>query len=161
MHNLAWLLVPLGAILWRLRGGLLNNLTGHTNWLGFNDTVVRVIYSFGLAAAYGLLTGWTWHTPALAVALFAGCTIVGWFGAQLYPVRWRDIGLLSLSGGLRMAFVAAALLSPWPLLAGLLCGPIYWLAGRIPQPWGWGFWQEWLFGGAIGAALAATIVWPV
>ncbi|HTQ70636.1 MAG TPA: hypothetical protein VMH92_03980 [Acidocella sp.] len=161
---MAWILIPLAAFLWRLRGGLLNSITGTANYkigpLTFNDTTVRIIYSLGLAVAYGVLTAWTWHVAAMAVALFAGCTVWGWFGAALFPTKWRDIGLLSLSGTLRMGFVAAATLSPCPLLAGLLCGPVYWLGSRIPQsPGGWGFWQEWLFGAAIGASLAATIWW--
>lgn len=160
---MAWLLIPLASFLWRLRGGLLNNLTGKANWLGiFNDTVVRLIYSLGLAAGYGAVTAWNWHVALLALALFLGCTVWGWFGACLYPVKWHDVELLSTSGLLRMMFVWAAINSPWPLLAGPMCGPIYWLGGKIPQSAnGWDFWQEWLFGAAIGLSLVASIRWPV
>ncbi len=148
------ILILAGAFFWRLRGGLLNDLTGRANWMGFNDTVVRLIWSVGMAGAF-----WTadpleyWRIGILAVALFAGTTLVGWFGAALYPAKWHDIRLLSLSGTLRMAFVAAALLSPWPLLAGVLCGPTYWLASKLPRPHGWMFWGEWFFGAVIGGAL--------
>jgi hypothetical protein len=161
MHGAAWVLIPLAALLWRVRGGLLNAIVGHPNPGGLNDTAVRAIFSAGLAIAYGLLAGWHWHAAALAAGLFAACTVFGWYGASLCPTRWHDIGLLSLSGLLRMSFVALALLSPWPLVAGILCGPIYWLGSKIPQtPGGWDFWQEWLFGAAIGLSLAAAIWWP-
>ncbi len=158
-----------GALLWRLRGGLLNNLTGKANWMGFNDTVVRGIWSVGMAAAF-----WLTHPNAhwignfvhiwtgfgygfLAAALFAGTTVVGWFGAALLPAKWHDIWLLSLSGVLRMAPIALALLSPIPLIAGLLFGPAYWLGSKIPQkPGGWDFWGEFITGAVIGACLGLT-----
>jgi len=160
--SLVWLLVPLGAMLWRVRGGLINNLTGKANWMGFNDTVVRVIWAVGMAVAYGALAGWTWVVDALALNLFLGCVVVGWFGAQLYPTKFRDIALLSLSGFIRMsfaAFVGFHLQFPLLLLVGAMCGPIYWLGGKLPQkPDGWDFWQEWLFGAAIGAGLAGGVL---
>jgi hypothetical protein len=154
MHALIWLLVPLGAFLWRLRGGLLNDLTGQANWMGCNDTVVRLIWSLGMAGVFWLFRMLPlWHAGLLAAALFAGTTIIGWFGAALLPARWRDVLLLSLSGTLRIAFVAVALLSPWPLFAGVLCGPVYWLAAKLPSPQPWMFWGEWFFGATIGASL--------
>lgn len=154
-----WVLVPLASFLWRIRGGLLNAITGKANWLGFNDTVVRLIYSLGLALAYGFFAGWTWHVGALAVAFFLGCTLIGWFGANLFPEKLSDILLLSLSGLLRMGFVSLALFSVWPLIIGALCGPIYWLGSKVPQvPGGWDFWQEWFFGAAIGISLILSIL---
>ncbi len=157
----------LGAFLWRLRGGLLNSLAGKANWMGFNDTVVRGIWAVGMAWAFWLthpghaffgqhyLPAWT-APGLLGVALFAGTTIVGWFGAALYPTRWRDVGLLSLSGVLRMSFVALALLSPIPLFGGLLFGPAYWLGSKIPHPMAWMFWGEIITGAMIGACLGMT-----
>lgn len=161
----------LGSLLWRVRGGLLNSLTGKENWLGiFNDTTVRVIWSVGMGWAFWLTHyGYHWAFEGWAVAhgvpvrvgagltglaLFAGTTIVGWFGADLMPSRIRNVALLSLSGVLRMAFVALVLASPWPLLAGVLFGPAYWLGAKIPQkPGGWNFWGEWFCGAVIGACL--------
>lgn len=175
------LLVIMGAFLWRIRGGLLNSITGKENWHGFNDTVVRMLWSCGMAALFWLahpsapwlghhflagiwaanglhgFSAWCGGYTLLALALFAGTTVIGWMHAELYPKSWRDIWLLSLSGSLRMAFVAVALLSPWPLIAGALCGPIYWVGSRIPQkPGSWQFWQEWLFGALVGASLAVS-----
>jgi hypothetical protein len=151
----------LTAFLWRIRGGLLNNITGAANWMGFNDTVVRIVWSLGTALGFGLMTRFQWVDIALAVGLFLGTTLIGWFGAALFPTKWVDIGLLSLSGTLRMAPVSFVLLNPWPLLAGVLCGPIYWVGSRIPQTaGGWDFWQEWLFGTAIGASLVASAIYP-
>ncbi|MDE3023008.1 MAG: hypothetical protein KGI54_14310 [Pseudomonadota bacterium] len=166
------ILMLLGAFLWRLRGGILNSLTGKVNWLGFNDTAVRLIWSVGMSGAFWLLhpsahwigEGWllahgipAWCGVILLVAaLFAGTTVVGWFGAALLPTRLRDVALLSLSGILRMGPVALVLLSPLLLLAGLLFGPAYWLGARISQrPGGWDFWGEWITGAVIGACLGA------
>lgn len=166
----SFLLMILGAFLWRLRGGLLNDLTGQANYriLGvpFNDTVVRIIWSVGMSSAFWLFhpthtwlgEGWAHaHGVPLRVgagltglALFAGTTDVGWFGANLEPTRWRDIGLLSLSGFLRMSTVALALVSPWPLIAGILFGPAYWVGGKIPRWRPWMFWGEIICGAVIG-----------
>ena len=179
------ILALLGAFLWRLRGGLLNDLTGRENFpvlgIPFNDTVVRIIWSLGMGGAfwllhpthawlgeyltvklwaghgiYGFAIWWVEHS-LLCLALFAGTTI-GWFGADLIPPEtdWLDRPLLSLDGLARMAPVALVLLSPWPLLAGLLFGPAYWLGARLPQkPGGWDFWGEWITGAVIGACLGA------
>ena len=164
----------LGSLLWRLRGGLLNSLTGKANWLSvFNDTTVRIIWSAGMSWAFWLTHyGYHWVAEGWFVshgipvrigagltgsALFAGTTVVGWFGAALLPAKRRDVWLLSLSGILRMAPVALVLVSPWPLLGGLLFGPAYWLGARLPQkPNGWDFWGEWLCGAVIGACLGAV-----
>ena len=142
-----------GAILWRLRGGLLNDVTGRQNAFGMNDTAVRLIWSFGMSAAYwlGHPLPW-WRVAILAAAFFAGTTIIGWFGA-LSADTARNVALMSLSGTLRMAFVVAALLSAWPLLAGVLCGPVYWLGYKIPRPASWLVWPELLWGAVIGASL--------
>lgn len=167
------LLLPiLGAFLWRIRGGLINNMTGQQNWHGMNDTAVRCCWSFGMGGLYWLthpgahwlgeraaaahgIPGWA-GVLLLILALFLGTAAIGWFHAKLYPTHWRSVGLLSLSGVLRMAFPAALLLSPWLLVAGALCGPTYWLAGRLPHPKPWEFWGEWMFGAVIGAALALS-----
>lgn len=158
-----FLLIPLGAFLWRLRGGLLNDLTGRANWMGCNDTVVRLFWSGGMTGGYWLVH----HLPALNtlalfLALFAGTTLVGWLGAdvQLTHLTPRGLLLVSISGTLRMVFVAAALLSPWPLVVGILCGPIYWAASKLPHPYNWMFWGEILFGAAIGADLCLVSYLP-
>lgn len=165
-----FILALLGAFLWRLRGGLLNDLTGRENYpvlgIPFNDTVVRIIWSVGMAAAF-----WMLHPSAnwlgkelilkhqlpvwggfivLGLALFADTTDVGWFGAALLPTRWRDVGLLSFSGFLRSVAVAAALTSGWPLLAGLLFGPAYWLGSKIPRWRPWMVWGEIICGAVFG-----------
>ena len=165
------ILALLGAFLWRLRGGLLNDLTGKANWLGiFNDTTVRVIWAVGMdwgfwLTHYGyhwIAEGWfvthgapVWIGGGLTgSALFAGTTVIGWFGAALYPTRLRDVALLSLSGLLRMSFLAVVLASPWPMVAGFLFGPAYWIGAKLPHPKPWMFWGEVITGAIIGACLA-------
>ena len=147
------ILIPLGAILWRIRGGAIEDWTGVKNWHGFNDTAVRLIWSLGMSAAYwlGHPLPW-WRVAILAAAFFAGTTIIGWFGS-LSADTPKHVALMSLSGTLRMAFVVAALWSPWPLLAGVLCGPVYWLGYKIPRPASWLVWPELLWGAVIGASL--------
>lgn len=148
-----YILIPLGAFLWRLRGGLLNDLTGKVNFLGFNDTVVRLFWSIGMSGAFWLSHPLpAWRIAILALALFAGTTVIGWFGGLAADTP-KHIALASLSGTLRMAFVAVALLSPWPLVAGIVCGPVYWLAYKLPRPAAWCVWPEILFGAVIGASL--------
>ena len=156
MHDFVFLLIPLCAVLWRLRGGLLNDLTGQANWMGCNDTVVRLIFAVGTAAAYGAVTHWTYHVALLAVALFGAC-VIGWFGVadDLTQPTLRDVALISASGLARTALVAAALFSAWPLVAGVLCGPLYWAGSRIPQPFKGCVWQELFFGAALGASIIA------
>jgi hypothetical protein len=123
-----------------------------------------------MAGAYAMLGGVfphyagaysaVWMSALLAAALFAGTTLVGWYGADIHlgHLNPREFGLVTLSGVLRMAFVAAALLSPWPLAAGVLCGALYWAGGRLPVYRSWQFWGEIFFGAAIGASFAAGVV---
>lgn len=160
----------LGALLWRIRGGLIEGITGKKNWMGFNDTAVRAIWSIGMAWAFWsthpahhwLFEGWavhhgvpTWVGGGLTgLALFAGTTIIGWFGADLYPSKLHDVALLSLSGVLRMSFLAAVLVSPWPLVAGLLFGPAYWAVADLKHTKPWQFWGEFVCGAVIGACMA-------
>lgn len=156
-----WLLASLGAFLWRLRGGLLNDITGVANWEGFNDTVVRAIWSIGMAVGFWVFSGWSWHIPVLMVALFLGTTVIGWFGANISTITEEDYLLITFSTTLRLAFVSAALLSPWPILAGLLGGLAYKVGSLLPVPVkGW-VWQEIIFGAMVGASLAAVVIWPV
>ncbi|MDE1906633.1 MAG: hypothetical protein KGH75_09315 [Rhodospirillales bacterium] len=161
-----------GAFLWRLRGGLLNDLTGKENWMGFNDTVVRLIWSAGMALGFWWLhpahrwLGDSWAMARgvpvwvgcglLGLALFAGVTVFGWRGADIVPQNWNDVGALSESGILRMTFSAVLLQSPVLILAGLLFGPAYWLGARIPRWRRWMFWGEIICGAVIGACLTAA-----
>ena len=160
----------LGGFLWRIRGGLLNNITGQANWLGvFNDTTVRLIFGYGLALAW-----WGWHgvpwygALALGLALFIGETWVGWLGASLTPTLpdWTSVTLLSGSTLLRLlpAAVAVGLPVVWAgsqsglggielLECGAVGGLWYWLGARLPSPWPWLFWGEWLFGASLGFTL--------
>ncbi len=149
-------LILWSAFLWRLRGGLLNQITGVANWNGFNDTVVRGIYACGLTAAFWFLHPVipNWQLLALLGALFVSSTI-SWFGADVHLTapNLKYVAIISLSGTLRMALVAAALISPWPLLAGIMAGPIYWFGGKLPKPGAWCVWGELLFGAAIGVSI--------
>ncbi len=158
----ALVLILVSSFLWRIRGGLINALTGQDNFkLGpivFNDTVVRLIWAIGLTLTYGLFAGFSWKLIILAILLFLGATI-GWFGAELFPKTIKDVILITVSGLARMALVSLALLSLWPLLAGLLCGLAYYVGSKIPQkPGGWDFWQEWIFGALIGLSLFLTLI---
>jgi hypothetical protein len=179
MPGLPWfcVLLPmmlLGAFLWRLRGGLLNDLTGQENYpilgIPFNDTVVRIIWSVGMALAFWLIhPNFYWigewicncgvHPSFLfrfvafvflVLTLFAGTTVFGWFGAELKPASLYASFPLSLSGILRLSFMAVLLWNAWPLLAGLLFGPMYWLGTKLKVTYKWEFWGEILCGAAQG-----------
>jgi len=155
MNNiLSILLIPVSSILWRIRGGMLNDITGKANWMGMTDTAVRIIYAVGVSAVYGSAYGWNWHVATLAASLFAACTI-GWFGADiglLHP-NLKQIGLISASGLVRGAIISIGSLSFAPAIAGVLAGPICWLAARLPSGPKWLVWEEFIFGAAIGASL--------
>lgn len=165
------IMVPLGAFLWRLRGGLLNDLTGVANYkvlgIPFNDTVVRIIWSVGIAVPFWLLhpnvnyifkswlmahTGCTWIGCTLfAVSLFAGVTAVGW--GKTYSLLPPTLALawpMGKSGFLRMWFPAVVLLSFWPLVAGLLFTITYWLGAKTTVGRKWEFWGEIYTGAEIG-----------
>ncbi len=148
-----------GAFLWRLRGGLLNDLTGVANYkvgpIAFNDTVVRIIWAVGMASVFAVFHPMPyWQAEVLVTALFVSATI-GWFGADVHLTKpsLRYVAIISASGLARMALVALVLLSPWPLVAGALCGPLYWVGSKIPRPFKGCVWQEILFGAAVGASL--------
>lgn len=158
------------SFLWRLRGGLLNGLTGQDNFkflgIPFNDTVVRIIWSIGIA-----LPVWCIHPniywlgknyiisiggssliglPLFSLSLFAGVTVIGWFGADIVPTKWTEMGMLSVSGITRMIFPAILLMNPIPLIVGSLFGPIYLIGAQIPNTKPWMFWGESLCGAMIG-----------
>jgi hypothetical protein len=165
-----WPLIPLGAFLWRIRGGMIQDITGVANWHGFNDTAIRFAWAIGMGGAYALLGGiwplhlaWYFGLPLLIAMLFAGTTLIGWFGvdADLDHLSLEQMALASLSGVLRMALLAVGLLSPYPIAAGILCGPIYLLASKLPSPQKWMVWSEFAFGGAIGLSMACAALWPL
>jgi len=152
--NLAFLLIPVSSLLWRVRGGMIEDLTGEANWMGMNDTVVRLLYALGVAATFGAAYGFSPWIAALAIGLFLACTI-GWFGADvglLHPTP-QQVGLISASGALRGVIIAAAALSFGPLLAGPLAGPICWISARLPKGPKWLVWEEFIFGAVLGASL--------
>lgn len=144
----------MASILWRIRGGMVEDLTGQKNWMGLNDTAVRMIFALGVAALFGLSYGWTWHVAALAVMLFAACTI-GWFGADiglLHP-DFEQMMDISASGLVRGVLIAFGALSFGPMIAGPTAGPICWISARLPKGPKWLVWEEFLFGAALGASL--------
>lgn len=167
-----------GAFLWRLRGGLLNDLTGQENYkilgIPFNDTVVRILWSVGMTFLFCLFHPNFYHqfywwgnficdcqvnAPHLftiisfvfvSLSLFYGTTVIGWNGAKILPTNWKQMGRLSLSGVLRMLLPALVMFSIWPLIAGLLFGPAYLIGAKIPVKYKWEFWGEIINGGMIG-----------
>lgn len=180
-------LTLLGSFLWRLRGGLLNGITGQQNYrilgIPFNDTVVRLIWSFGMSIALFLFS-----TPEdnlikyshsyqhyfhisfglaecltvlfLAITFFYGVTVIGWRGADLLPTKIRDVVKLSIDGVFRLILTAIALWNIWPLIAGILMGPCYWIAAKLPVPKKmekWLFWGEFITGACIGFCLSMTL----
>lgn len=176
------ILIILGSFLWRLRGGLLNDLTGQENYpvLGvpFNDTVVRILWSGGMALGmfafgdinHGLLSygvsflSWYYHiavmwgtllaTVIVALTLFFGTTAVGWMGYNLEPTKLTDVVGLGKSGIMRTALTSVVLLSPWPVLSGVCFGPSYWLGYKIPRLKPWMFWGEIVCGAQYGFFLS-------
>lgn len=162
MHiALVWLLVPLGAFLWRVRGGLIQDLTGVANWHGFNDTAVRALFAVDMALAWLAFTHEPWRALFLSAALFVTC-VIGWFGAAmgLTDQTFVDAEEITASGFLGMLLPAVVVASPWPLFVGALCSPIYWIGSKIPQPFKGCVWEEILYGAAIGAALAGSVLCP-
>jgi len=152
--SLALLLIPVSSLLWRVRGGMVNDLTGKENWMGMNDTVVRLLYGLGVAAVHGFAYGFSPWTAALAAGLFLCCT-PGWFGADvglLHPTP-KQVGLISASGALRGAIIACTSLKLAPFLAGPLVGPICLVAARLPKGPKWLVWEEFLYGALLGASL--------
>lgn len=171
----------LGAFLWRLRGGLLNDLTGKPNYpilgIPFNDTVVRSLWSIGMAGAlwgfgnlhqglinlgiialhdyYNVRLLWCDLLGAIIIglSLFFGTSAIGWMGYSITPTKWRDVLGLSGSGLARMALPAVLLLSPWLVIAGSLFGPAYWLGNKTPKKYPWLFWGEFYCGFIIGFCL--------
>jgi hypothetical protein len=90
----------------------------------------------------------------------------GWFGATLYRplvrwVRWWGLVGLAVRGLFAGVCLALPLWSPWFLAAGAAMPMAYWIGVSIEQirtrtvaaDWRLG---EWLWGGMIGAALAAS-----
>lgn len=155
-----FILILISSILWRIRGGMINDLTGKANWLGMNDTVVRLIYAIGTSSAYGCLYGWNWHVATVTVSLFAACTI-GWFGADvglLHP-NLKQVGLISASGFVRCAIISAGALSFLPAIAGPLAGPICWASARLPAGPKWLVWEEFIFGAVLGTSLIKISVY--
>ena len=156
--SLALLLIPVSSLLWRVRGGMINDLTGKANWMGMNDTVVRLLYALGVAATFGVAYGFSPWIAALAIGLFLACTI-GWFGADiglLHPTA-EEVALISTSGALRGEIITIAALpfgpSLGPLFAGPLAGPICWISARLPKGPKWLVWEEFIFGAVLGASL--------
>lgn len=162
LYALTFALVPVGAILFRIRGGLFD--------LG-STTVGRLIWSVGMAMLV-VIASVDWRAIALAPALFVGCVLPWWgsidmgrnegsraLDALLQTARgvlWviPAVGvILWIDGRLGAALVA---------VSGLLCAPAYELGWRIPSRVR-GFAQgaelgEVFFGAAIGAGLAAALL---
>lgn len=155
-----------GALLFRGRGGAFNRLAcaiagrDSSTVSLVSDWAARALYALGLAALAGVGVG---ATVVLAIVLLAG-TPLGWFGA-LEARTLADLKLLALRG---LIFAApAVVVLAWLglpgqagifLLAGPLCGPLYYAAARIPsripQLRQGPELGEALFGAVLGAALA-------
>lgn len=160
----------LGALLWRIRGGLINGLTGVSSWHGLGDTAVRLIWAVGMALGFYIAhhhyAHFMFHIPMffnialLGVAFFCFAAVIGWFNSDLYPKTLKDSWKISLSGLLRSAFVFAVIPNFFILIGGALFGPAYWLGAKIPvtvpnvgeRPT-WQFWGEFIAGFVIGLSL--------
>lgn len=154
-------LIPLGAILFRIRGG----------WLRLPSTTLgRAVWSVGMTVLPVAVT-LNWWLLLLAPALFAGCVLPWWKSIDMGRMEgdlWVDAALQTARGVLWV--LPAALLLAWlyqlaavPLVvAGLLCAIAYELGWRTPSDvrhfTKGAELGEVYFGGLIGLGLASTIL---
>lgn len=153
----------IGAVLFRVRGGLL----GDYGILGNGTTgISRIIYAASLAAFIVLLT-WNLWLAALAPALFVGCVLPWWGSIDMArdKGKWFRDFILQSARGLLFTLPAGVVLwwlgyEWWPGLVGLSAGLLYELGWCIPSkvkgletgsPIG-----EALLGAVIGGSLAAV-----
>jgi hypothetical protein len=124
-----------GAILFRIRGGLL----GDYGIRGVGTTASRLIYAIVLAGALAILGGNYW-LGLLAPAFFIGCALPWWQSIDMgrdKGNRAKDFILQSARGAIFTIPAGAVLwgldLPWWPGLAGLSAGVLYEIGWRIPS----------------------------
>lgn len=155
----ALLLIPLGAVLFRIRGG----------WLSLPSTTLgRAVWSVGMTLIPAAIT---WRLVVLAPALFLGCVLPWWQSIDMgrnEGTLARDAVFHTLRGALWVLPASAAgwwALGPWTLLVmipGLLCAGWYELGWRTPSSvkhfTRGSELGEVYFGAAIGFGLALAIL---
>jgi hypothetical protein len=152
---LEFIFTLIGAVLFRIRGGLL----GDFGIRGVGTVASRGIYAVGLALATAALMG-DYRLALLAPALFVGCVLPWWKSIDIGTNEgnpWRDALLTSLRGIL-FTLPAGVVLwwlgyQWWPGLVGILAGPLYALGWQVPSKVR-GFER----GSAIGEALLGAII---
>jgi hypothetical protein len=154
-------MIPLGAILFRIRGG----------WLNLPSTTVgRMVWSVGMTVLPVAAT-MNWWLLLLAPALFLGCILPWWKSIDMGRNEGRLIidAALQTARGILWVLPAVALLYwqyEWAALAalipGLLCAAAYEAGWRIPSEvphFSRGAeLGEVIFGAMIGAGLASAII---
>lgn len=162
MNWLSLTLIPLGGILFRIRGGLLRLPS---------TTLGRLVWSIGMSIIPVSIT-LDWRLAILPVALFVGCVFPWWGSIDMGRDKgsWLIDAALQTARGVLWVLPAACLLV-WThgwlaggivAATGLLCAPLYELGWRTRSKVR-GFAQgseigEVYFGAAIGAGLAAAII---
>lgn len=162
MTWLAPLLVPAGAILFRVRGGL---------WDLGSTTLGRAIWAVGMTAL-AVAASFDWWLLLLAPALFVGCVLPWWGSIDMARNEgaWLVDAVLQTARGVLWVLPAGAVLwwaAGWlpaalAVLPGLICAACYEAGWRIPSRTR-GFARgaelgEVLFGAAIGAGLMAALL---
>lgn len=156
-----------GAALFRLRGS-----SSWQEWTGRGLTSIRLLWAGYLAlAAYALDDGTDadWMHGALVVALVLALwlgSIFGWWrsldmgsheGTAARDVVMHSLRGLVWTGPAALLVWLAGLAAPWPLiLAGALCGPIYWTARKLSASYAVQG-GEWGFGFAVASALLFSV----
>jgi hypothetical protein len=140
----------------RFAGGLLSHWVGNIG----GTLVARLIQGAIVGGSVLLLSG-TWAWAGVAVVLsFVGAT----WGFPGYSLKWPFINFktsnmvpknlvetvgLSINGVIALGPLAIGAwlvgVAFWPLIvAGLLRGPVYWLAAAYTPAWRWMEFEEWL-----------------
>lgn len=155
----------LGAILFRIRGGLLGDYGAELGTI-----VSRLAWAIGLASG-GALVAWDWLILLIAPGLFVGC-VIGWPSSidmgrnegtwlrDALGMLWRG-PLWTVPAGATLVLVGYPH-GYWFAASGLLCPVCYELGWRVPYSAKWAVdgsaWGEIIFGATIGAALAITVI---
>lgn len=152
-------LIPLGALLFRIRGG----------WLDLPSTTLgRAVWSVGMTIIPAAIT---WRLAVLAPALFLGCVLPWWKsidmgrneGTLLEDALWHTLrGFLWVLPAVVAGWWAIGAWSSLLLIPGGACAGLYelgwWTPSSVKDFTRGSEMGEVYFGASIGAALALAII---